>query len=131
MSLDKRGWDTLAANVATAIDRASDARLEPTFHPHACTYVETPAEIDELLARTDVGLTLDTGHLILGGGDPLTGLRRWARRIDHLHLKDVRRRGLEAAGATGAGMRALWTGRAFVPLGEGDLDLDEIGRAHV
>src|SRR5690625_6914654 len=97
MSLDKRGWDTLAANVATAIDRASDARLEPTFHPHACTYVETPAEIDELLARTDVGLTLDTGHLILGGGDPLTGLRRWARRIDHLHLKDVRRRVLEEA----------------------------------
>src|SRR5699024_1538129 len=98
----------------------------PTFHPHACTYVETPAEIDELLARTDVGLTLDTGHLILGGGDPLTGLRRWARRIDHLHLKDVRRRVLEEAVATGAGMRTVWTGRAFVPLGEGDLDLDAV-----
>src|SRR5699024_4081372 len=92
LGLDPRGWDTLAASVATAVDRARDAGLEPTFHPHACTYVETPAEIDELLARTDVGLTLDTGHLILGGGDPLTGLRRWARRIDHLHLKDVRRR---------------------------------------
>ncbi|HLS63681.1 MAG TPA: sugar phosphate isomerase/epimerase [Ruania sp.] len=126
LSLDERGWDTLAANVATAVDRARDAGLEPTFHPHACTYVETPAEIDELLARTDVGLTLDTGHLILGGGDPLTGLRRWARRIDHLHLKDVRRRVLEEAVATGAGMRTVWTGRAFVPLGEGDLDLDAV-----
>src|SRR5699024_11451114 len=98
----------------------------PTFHPHACTYVETPAEIDELLARTDVGLTLDTGHLILGGGDPLTGLRRWADRIDHLHLKDVRRAVLEEAVATGAGMRRVWTGRAFVPLGEGDLDLEAV-----
>src|SRR5699024_12634251 len=79
LGLDPRGWDTLAANVRTAVDLAREAGLEPTFHPHACTYVETPAEIDELLARTDVGLTLDTGHLILGGGDPLTGLRRWAK----------------------------------------------------
>ncbi|WP_277050913.1 sugar phosphate isomerase/epimerase family protein [Ruania albidiflava] len=123
LSLDPRGWDTLATNVRTAVDLARQAGLEPTFHPHACTYVETPAEIDELLARTDVGLTLDTGHLILGGGDPLTGLRRWADRIDHLHLKDVRRAVLEEAVATGAGMRRVWTGRAFVPLGEGDLDL--------
>lgn len=126
LSLDPYGWDTLATNVATAVDLARRAGLEPTFHHHACTHVETPAEIDELLARTEVGLTLDTGHLILGGGDPLEGLRRWAERIDHLHLKDVRRAVLEEAVATGTGMRTVWTGRAFVPLGTGDLDLEAV-----
>ncbi len=126
LGLDPHGWDTFATNVATAVDLARRAGLEPTFHHHACTHVETPAEIDELLARTDVGLTLDTGHLILGGGDPLTGLRRWADRIDHLHLKDVRRTVLEEAVATRAGMRKVWTDRAFVPLGEGDLDLEAV-----
>lgn len=123
LSLDGRGWDTLARNVGTALDLARNAGLEPTFHHHACTYVETPAEIDELLARTEVGLTLDTGHLLLGGGDPLTGLHRWSTRIDHLHLKDVRRSVLAEAVSTRAGMRKVWTDRAFVPLGEGDLEL--------
>ena len=126
LGLDQRGWDTLAANLATAVELARQAGLEPTFHHHACTSVETPAEIDELLARSDVGLTLDTGHLLLGGGDPLTGLRRWADRIDHLHLKDVQRSVLAEVVATQAGMRKVWTDRAFVPLGEGDLDLEAV-----
>ena len=126
LSLDERGWDTLAANLSTALQLAREAGLEPTFHHHACTYVETPAEIDELLARSEIGLTLDTGHLLLGGGDPLAGLRRWQKRIDHLHLKDVRRSVLAEAVATRAGMRQVWTDRAFVPLGEGDLDLDAV-----
>ena len=38
-----------------------------------------------------MGLTLDTGHLILGGGAPLEGVRRWGDRINHVHLKDARR----------------------------------------
>ncbi|WP_147916482.1 sugar phosphate isomerase/epimerase family protein [Ruania zhangjianzhongii] len=126
LSLGERGWDTLAANVSTALELAREAGLEPTFHHHACTHVETPAEIDELLARSDVGLTLDTGHLLLGGGDPLTGLHRWASRIDHLHLKDVRRSVLDEVVAARAGMRKVWTDRAFVPLGEGDLDLEAV-----
>ena len=126
LSLDERGWDTFAGSLATALELARDAGLEPTFHHHACTHVETPAEIDELLARTEVGLTLDTGHLLLGGGDPLAGLRRWSERIDHLHLKDVRRAVLADVVATRAGMRKVWTDRAFVPLGEGDLDLEAV-----
>ncbi len=44
------------------------------FHPHCGGYVETPDEIDELMRATDparLGLVLDTGHVIYGGGDPL------------------------------------------------------------
>ena len=51
----------------------------------------TPAEIDALLGRSDVDLTLDTGHLVLGGGDPVAGLERWGSRVNHVHVKDVRR----------------------------------------
>jgi len=83
-------WDRYAANVRRADDLAADRGLEATFHHHACTFVETPDEIDELLARTSVGLTLDTGHLLLGGGDPSTAVQRWGSRINHLHLKDAR-----------------------------------------
>ncbi|UFU05235.1 sugar phosphate isomerase/epimerase family protein [Ruania halotolerans] len=123
LSLDDRGWDTLARNVGTAVEIAGEYGLRPTFHHHACTHVETPAEIDELLARTEIGLTFDTGHLIIGGGDPLEGLRRWQSRIDHLHIKDVRTAVLRDVVARKAGMRQVWTEGAFVPLGTGDLDV--------
>ncbi len=79
------------------LDAVSDAAavvrrrgFEPTFHPHLGTRVQTPAEIERLLAGTDVPLVLDTGHLTAAGGDPVAGLRAWRERINHIHLKDVR-----------------------------------------
>jgi len=119
-------WRPFAANITRATEAVRARGLEPTFHHHACTYVETPDEIDRLLASTDVGLTFDTGHLILGGGDPVTGWRRWRDRINHLHLKDARTEVLKAVVKGKGDMRAVWAGRAFVPFGEGDLDLDGI-----
>lgn len=124
--LSDREWDVLATNVTHAAALAEQTGLRATFHHHACTYVETPDEIDELLARTDIGLTLDTGHLLLGGGDPVAGLERWADRIDHIHVKDARRDVLAAVIAGRGGMREVWTSRAFVPLRDGDLDLDAV-----
>jgi inosose dehydratase len=53
--------------------------------------VETPAEIEKLLALTDperVGLCFDTGHYAFGGGDPVEGIRKHAGRIWHFHFKD-------------------------------------------
>ncbi|MHB1234777.1 MAG: sugar phosphate isomerase/epimerase family protein [Microbacteriaceae bacterium] len=122
-SLDDEQWKHFAANVTLAAERVRAVGLEPTFHHHACTYVETPDEIDELLSRTDIGLTFDTGHLILGGGDPLSGWRRWADRVNHLHLKDAQVSVLKSVVESQGDMRAVWAGRAFVPFGEGDLDL--------
>jgi inosose dehydratase len=126
ISLDRSGWDRFSDNLATAVARVRAAGLEPTFHHHACTYVETPAEIDELLARSDVGLTFDTGHLLLGGGDPVDGLRRWGDRINHVHIKDARIAVLHEALREGGDMRAVWERRVFVPFGHGDLDLDGV-----
>lgn len=119
-------WERFAANVERATKIARSHGLEPTFHHHACTYVETPSEIRELLARTSIGLTLDTGHLLLGGGEPTEALCEWAERINHLHLKDACRRVLDDVLRNGRDMRAVWTDRAFVPLGDGNLDLVEV-----
>lgn len=114
-----------AANVGLAADRVRAAGFEPTFHHHMGTYVETPEEIDAFLGSTDVDLTLDTGHLLLGGGDPLGGWRRWRSRINHLHLKDVDLMVLRGVQARRGGMRDVWGSRAFVPVGDGDLAVAE------
>ena len=123
-ALSPAQWNEFADNVTTAAERVRARGLEPTFHHHACTYVETPEEIDELLARTDIGLTFDTGHLILGGGEPVAGWRRWGSRVNHLHLKDARVDVLRAVVKNKGDMRAVWAGKAFVALGAGDLDVD-------
>jgi len=80
--------DLTAVSEAAELVRARS--FEPTFHPHLGTRVQTPPEIERVLAGTDVPLLLDTGHLRAAGGDPLAAVREWGDRINHVHLKDVR-----------------------------------------
>jgi inosose dehydratase len=63
---------------------------------------------------------------VIGGGDPVTAARDWARRINHLHLKDVRRDVVARVIAAEGTMIDFWRERAFCPLGEGDLDIDGV-----
>jgi inosose dehydratase len=63
-----------------------------TYHHHMGTIVESQREIDLLMDNTGpaVGLLIDTGHLTYAGADVLEVTRRHARRINHVHCKDVR-----------------------------------------
>ena len=63
-----------------------------TYHHHMGTIVESQREIDLLMQNTGpaVGLLIDTGHLTYAGADVLAVVRRHARRINHIHCKDVR-----------------------------------------
>src|SRR5438309_1734819 len=126
LGLQPEGWDRLAVNLQEAVELCRARGYEPTFHHHAGTYVEAPWEIEELLARSDVGLCLDTGHLVLGGGDPVSAIRDWGSRINHVHLKDVRRSVIDAVIREGGDMMQVWRRGAFCRLGIGDLDIDAI-----
>ncbi len=122
-ALDAERWRSLVRNVGVAAERVRDRGLEPTFHHHAGTWVEAPQDIDRLLGETDVGLTLDTGHLLLAGGDPVAALERWGERINHVHVKDARLDILRSVIDDGGTLQDVWTRGAFVPFGFGDLDL--------
>lgn len=124
--LDDAAWSRLVRNTARAAEITRAAGFEPTFHHHAGTFVESPAEIDRFLAAVDVGLTLDTGHLVIAGGDPLAAISRWGARITHLHLKDVDGAELRRVLAAGGGMREVWSSGAFVAFGRGDVDLASV-----
>ena len=124
LGLDDGGWRRLAEGVARAVAVCRERGYEPTFHHHAGTYVEAPWEIERLLELTDVGLCLDTGHLLLGGGDPLDALGAWRERINHLHLKDCRLDVVRGIVEERAPIEEIWRRHAFCRLGEGDLDVD-------
>jgi len=126
LGLDGAGWRRFAEGLARVVGRCRDRGYEPTFHPETGTYVEAPWEIEEVLNRSDIGLCLETGHMMLGGGDPVAMLRDWSDRINHVHLKDASlavRNGIVTDGVQAA---EIWSRAAFCVLGSGDLDVDAV-----
>jgi inosose dehydratase len=126
LGYDTDGWQRFAAGLARVIARCRERGYEPTFHPETGTHVEAPWEIERVLEVSDVGLCLETGHMMLGGGDPVVMLRDLGDRINHVHLKDARRSVMDGIVADEAPVTEIWTREAFCELGRGDLDADAI-----
>lgn len=127
--LDADGWRVLADGLTRAAAVAQDLGLLLAVHPHRGTVIERPEEVDRLLDRTDVGLCLDTGHVAVGGGDPLELARRAAARVIHVHLKDVDAAVAGRVVAGELGYRNAVREGLYRPLGDGDLDVIGIVRA--
>lgn len=121
--LDETQWAHLLANLDRIAATAAAHGLTATVHPHVGTMIETGAETDRVLAGSTIALCLDTGHLLIGGGDPAAVVAAHPDRIGHMHLKDVRH---DLAAAVRSGeltyTEAVRHGM-YVPLGQGDVDI--------
>jgi inosose dehydratase len=70
---------------------ASDRGMKLVYHHHMGTGIQNLAQIDRLLSATqDVWLLGDTGHLAFAGESPRDVFVKYASRIGHVHLKNVR-----------------------------------------
>jgi inosose dehydratase len=121
--LDADGWSTLLSNLDRAAARAAERGLMATLHPHVGTMVEKTDEVRRVLDGSAIALCLDTGHLLIGGTDPAELARAAARRIGHVHLKDVT---ASVARNVASGEISFTRGVAsglFRPLGQGDVDV--------
>jgi inosose dehydratase len=112
--------------VDRAVDRCRSRDVPVVFHHHAGTSVESPAEIEALLAHTDVGVCYDTGHALVGGGDPLEVMRMCGDRIEHLHLKDVDPTLLARLRDGDLSLDTAWRDGIFCAFGEGAVDFDAV-----
>ena len=126
LGFDADAWRRFAGGLARVIERCRDRGYEPTFHPETGTNVEAPWEIERVLEVSDVGLCLETGHMLLGGGDPVAMLRDLGDRVNHVHLKDARLPVMAEIIADEAPVTEIWTREAFCALGGGDLDADAV-----
>lgn len=125
--LDGAALRTAAERLTRVAESCRDRGLGATFHHHAESYFESPAEVDALLDQLDaqlLGLCFDTGHALIGGGDPLEQMRAWGERITHLHLKDVDPTLLAELRAGDVGIEEAWERGMFCPLGAGAVDFD-------
>lgn len=125
--MSNAGFERLAGLLESLARDARALGHALTFHHHVGTYVETPDELDQLMAASDadlVGCCLDVGHYLLAGGDPVAALRRYGERVRHVHLKDVDPRvaGRMHSGDLGGFLEGL-RARVFTEVGAGALDL--------
>ena len=64
-----------------------------TFHHHMGTVVQSAAEVKRMMEGTDpayVSLLFDSGHFAYCGENPVEMVTLYAKRIKHVHLKDIR-----------------------------------------
>ena len=122
---DREQWDLAVRRIGSLVSQIRDRGLTPSFHPHVGTYVENGREIELLLDRTEIGLTLDTGHFQLAGIDPSAALETYATRVNHIHIKDVHLAGIPGPEIAQVSDLDDWWSRVASPLGEGDVDLLE------
>jgi sugar phosphate isomerase/epimerase len=68
--------------------------LKFALENHWRNIVETPEEMEDLVegCTENIGFTVDTGHFVSSGVDPITSLRRLLPRTYDIHLKDVKER---------------------------------------
>jgi inosose dehydratase len=121
--LDDREWKELFENLSRVEEIASNYGLTAVVHPHYGTVIESDDQLRRFLEGSEMGLCLDTGHLVIGGSDPVEIAELAGDRVNHVHLKDadvgvaarLARRELNFKEAAQKG--------AFRPLGGGDVDV--------
>ena len=124
--LDGSSWASLLAGIGRVIDLGSERDLAVAFHPHQGTVVEGPRQVERLLESSPVRLCVDTGHLMVGGADPVELTKGAGDRVAHVHLKDVSADLAEQVRAGRVGYRDAVAVGMYRPLGMGDVDVEAI-----
>lgn len=124
--LDEQGWQALFANLDAISALCASHGVTACLHPHWGTMVQNADEIDQVLRNSSVGLCLDTGHILCGGGDPVAIVDEFSNRVKIVHAKDVHAdiaaRLLPGEITWSEGIRA----GMFAPIGDGDIDFAAI-----
>jgi inosose dehydratase len=122
-------WKAAAAAIRDVIKRCKAVGLRVAFHHHVGSHVETPEEIDRLFslfASDELGLCLDTGHYVYGGGDTIAFLEKQVSRVWCVHLKDVYDEKSAEARQQRMNFHAAVRHGIFAPLGKGSIDFSRV-----
>lgn len=128
-AMDDHEWRLLYEGLNRLGRLAGEKDMKLVYHHHMGTVVQTAKEIDRLMVGTDptlVSLLFDSGHLVFAGEDPMPVLRKYAGRIRHVHLKDVRLDVLKRVHAEDMSFLQAVRAGAFTVPGDGCIDFAPI-----
>jgi inosose dehydratase len=122
-------WQAAAAAIREILKRCKAVGLRVAFHHHVGSHVETPEEIDRLFSlfpAEDLGLCLDTGHYVYGGGDTIEFLEKQVSRVWCVHLKDMYDKKASEARQQKMNFHQAVRHGVFAPLGKGSIDFPRV-----
>ena len=98
------------------------------YHHHMAAVVETEPELDLFMSYTGPGipLLLDAGHLEFAGGNALRAIDKHHKRINHVHVKDIRRSVVDGLDRSKQSFLDAVALGAFTVPGDGSLDFGAI-----
>jgi inosose dehydratase len=129
ISWSESEWQAAAAAIREILKRCNAVGLRVAFHHHAGSHVETPEEIDRLFSlfsADELGLCLDTGHYVYGGGDTIAFLEKQVTRVWCVHLKDLYDEKAAEAREQRMNFHAAVRHGIFAPLGKGSIDFSRV-----
>jgi inosose dehydratase len=121
--LAESDWKQFCQRLDQTADHLQQQGLQMAYHHHMGTVIQAEDEVDRMMESTqNVGLLLDSGHLTFAGGDPMRALKRHAKRIVHVHCKDIRKDKLAAARKQDTSFLDAVLGDVFAVPGDGSID---------
>jgi inosose dehydratase len=126
--VDEAGWQTAMAMIRAAQAQMSGYGITLHLHPHVGTCIEREAQIDRMLAETDVTLCFDTGHHAFWDQDVLAYMNRVWDRIGFMHLKNVDAAVRARVLAGELGVNDSFNHGVMAPLAEGVVDIAAVMR---
>src|SRR5215208_2388726 len=126
VELDDAGWDELFEGLSIAEEIGVGHGLTVAVHPHFGTAIERPHHVRRFLEGCETGLCLDTGHLMVGGDDPVAVTELAADRVRIVHLKDVDRYLAEGVAKGEVGFEDAVRQGVFRALGDGDVESERV-----
>jgi inosose dehydratase len=121
--LAEKEWKQFCQRLDQTAEYLQKQRLKMAYHHHMGTVIQSEDEVDRMMDSTrNVGLLLDSGHLTFAGGDPMRALKRHAKRIVHVHCKDIRQDKLAQAKKKDLSFLDAVLGDVFAVPGDGSID---------
>ena len=124
--LDEGAWRGLFETLKAVEEICARHGVAISLHPHYGTVIERDDQLLRFLEGSEIGLCLDTGHLVIGGSDPVEIADLAGDRINHVHLKDVNLEVAARLARRELNFKEAAQKGAFGPLGEGDVDIGEV-----
>jgi inosose dehydratase len=123
---DEGAWSTLFESLQEVQEICARKGVAVSLHQHFGTVIERDDQLLRFLEGSEMGLCLDTGHLVIGGSDPVEVASLAGDRINHVHLKDVDRELAARLASRDLDFKEAAQKGAFRPLGEGDVDVGRL-----
>ncbi|MEM7339312.1 MAG: sugar phosphate isomerase/epimerase [Actinomycetota bacterium] len=121
-------WAQLYLGIEEIEKLCTEQGLIQVVHEHVGCVIETRDEVERLLDNTSARIVLDTGHLALGGYDPLEAAETRRDRVGLVHLKDLRLDVAERLNSAELTLMEAVQAGLFPSLGQGDLPIAEVVR---